>query len=161
LTYLLKEISIMMSQKTVETTQAQSRFNRFRFRDVERTTRIVFLPQAPGPVQADDPLNASQLEYEGPEGKFTFRGNEIRKDASPLGRLVSVTLQSNAADAGLITLTLILPPLKIGDEEQLRFETIAIKSFGFGLVPADQGGAQLSYEVLTLRGVADSIVIAF
>jgi hypothetical protein len=150
----------MIQSETMNIAQSNPSFNRFRFKDACGTTQIVFLTQAPGPVQPDDPLGASQLEYEGPEGQFTFRGNEITKEASRLGRLVTVTLRSNAADAGQLDLTLVFPPLKFGDEKQLRFQTIAINSQGPGFVPADQTGALLTYEVLNLEGIADSIIIA-
>lgn len=151
----------MTQQEMTDMTQANAKFNRFRFKDANGTTSIVFLPQAPGPVQPNDPPRASQLEYQGPEGKFTFRGNEITKEASRLGRLVTVTVQSNAADAGQIDFTLVFPPLNFGDEKLLKFKTIAVKSRGLGFVPANQSGAQLTYEVLNLEGVADSIIIAF
>jgi hypothetical protein len=151
----------MMLDKTVDMTRANPRFNRFRFKDTEGTTRITFFPQAPGPMQPNDPPFASQLDYQGPEGKFTFRGNEIDKRASRLGREVTVTLQSNAADAGLIEFTLVFPPLDFGDEKELLFQTIAIKSRGLGFVPADLVGALLTYEVLELEAIADSIVIAY
>jgi hypothetical protein len=151
----------MVLHETVDLTQSNSQFNRFRFKDAEGTTRITFFPQAPGPIQPNDPPFASQLDYQGSEGKFTFRGNEIDKRASRLGREVTVTLQSNAADAGLIEFTLVFPPLNFGDEKELLFQTIAIKSRGLGFVPANLVGALLTYESLDLEAIADSIVIAF
>jgi hypothetical protein len=149
----------MMQSKTVE--PADRQVNRFTFKDIDGTTQIVFLTQAPGPVQPNDPPNASQLEYQGPEGQFTFRGNEIDKAASRLGRLVTVTLESGAADAPPLDITLVFPPLNLGDEAQLEFETIAVKSRGRGFVPVDLSGALLTYEVLNLVGVAEPVVVAF
>jgi hypothetical protein len=156
-----RKLKTMMLNKTVDMTQANPQVNRFRFKDADGTTHITFFPKAPEPIQPNDPPNASQLEYQGPEGQFTFRGNEIDKEASRLGRLVTVTLESGAADAPPLDITLVFPPLNLGDEAQLEFETIAVKAKGRGFVPADLSGALLTYEVLNLVGVAEPVVVAF
>lgn len=144
----------MKSSNAVDLTSTRPQPNRFTFIDRRSNTRILFFPKAPGPAQPDDPTNASQLEYQGPEGQFRFRGNQIEKQASPLGRLVTVTLQPNA-DAGQLNLTLVFPSVNLGEVRQQSFMTLAIKTRSRGrLVVNPQPGAELVYQVLFLQGIA-------
>jgi hypothetical protein len=143
---------MMTSSDSVDVTSARPQPNRFTFIDRNSNTRIVFLPQIPDLAQA--PVKASQLEYQGPEGQFTFQGDQIEKQASPLGELITVTLQPNA-DAGELNLTLVLPPVNLGEMKQQGFATLAIKTRSRGrLVVNPQPGAELVYRVLTLQGIA-------
>lgn len=150
-----------MTQQRVNTTQRNLQPNRFTFTDREGSTQIAFFPQAPGPVQADDPPKASQLEYQGPEGQLTFRGNDIDKQASPLGQLITVILQPDA-DAGQLNLTLVLPPVNLTGTEQQDFPTIAIKTRSGGRFTTNpRPGAELAYEVLRLKGSAEAVFLPF
>jgi hypothetical protein len=94
------------------------------------------------------------LDYQGPEGHFTFGSDQIKQQASPLGRLITVTLQPNA-DAGQLTLTLILPPVYLEEVKQQGFATFAIKTKSRSRLDIDpQPGAELAYRVLNLQGIA-------
>ena len=73
---------------------------------------------------------------------------------SPLGTLVSVILIPTI-DAMSVTLTLLLPPINMAGKDHLDFQTVAIKSTNYGLLP--RMGARLTYEVITLRGTAHSV----
>lgn len=142
-----------MTQSTIPTTQAK----RFTLSDRDSKTKINFFPQSPGPVR---PGKDSQLNYQGPEGGFTFRGEEITQQQSRIGLLITVTLQSDAADAGEIALTLVLPPVNLAGKKAQELETIAIKTRSFGFV-VDRSGAQLKYEVLSLKGFAQAVILPF
>jgi hypothetical protein len=145
----------MIQQEPVNTAQNQLA-KRFTLTDREGSTQIVFFPQAPGPIRS--PRNP-QLDYRGPEGQFTFRGDEVNQQQSPLGLLLSVTLQPDL-DAGQLDLTLVLPPVNLVGKKIQAFETVAIKSRSRGFV-VDRSGAQLTYEVLMLKGSAEGVILPF
>ncbi|SCY11301.1 hypothetical protein SAMN05216420_102337 [Nitrosospira sp. Nl5] len=131
--------------------------NRFTLSGCDDSTHIVFFPQVFMPLGASETPPDSQLEYDGAEGHLVFRGNDISQEQSILGLIVSVILQPNA-DAGGLDFALILPPVNLGDEAQQEFETIGVKIRSRGRV-VDPAGAELTYEVLKLKGVAEDIPI--
>jgi hypothetical protein len=141
-------------QKLADITQL-NQANQYTFTDPIRTTEIVFFPQAPGPVRVDDPRGASQLIYRGPSGELTFRGKEIRKQKSALGLLITVTLEPNF-DQGQLELTLVLPTVNLENGQKQNFDTVAIKARGLGRV-INRAGAELTYLVLPLKGVAENV----
>ena len=125
--------------------------NRFTLTDRASQTRILFLPQD---LASTEPSSTSRLDYQGPEGEFSFYGDQIEKMASPLGRLITVTLRPDA-DAGQLNLILILPPVSLGSSKQQGFATLAIKTKSrsqFVVIP--QPGSALAYRVLNLQGIA-------
>ncbi|MDQ6644383.1 MAG: hypothetical protein M3Y76_08035 [Chloroflexota bacterium] len=67
------------------------------------------------------------------------------------GTLVSVSLKKSI-DAGGTILTLLLPTIEMGDMAEQPFETVAIVTQTFGLLPG--AGARQAYDVLELEGVA-------
>jgi hypothetical protein len=139
----------MMSQESVNTTQVNPQPKRFILNDSATNTEIVFLPQAPS-------LDVPQLDYQGPEGKLTFRGDEINQQRTALGLLLTVTLEPDA-DAGQLNLNLVLPPVNFAGKKAQEFETIAIKTRSQGHV-INPEGAGLFYRVLTLKGFAQLII---
>ena len=147
-------VDLKPAQKLADRTQL-NQANQYTFTDPIRTTQIVFFPQAPGPIRVDDPPGASQLTYQGPEGRFTFRGQTIRKQKSPLGLLITVTLEPNF-DQGQLELTLVLPSVNLENGQKQNFDTVAIKTRGLGRV-INRAGAELTYLVLPLKGVGESV----
>jgi hypothetical protein len=140
-----------------ESGQSDRQPNRFTLSDRDKTTRIVFFPQALTPLGATEkPLDA-QLEYHGVEGELVFRGDEISEEQTILGLLISVILRPNA-DAGGVDFALVLPPVNLGGEARQEFDTIGIKIRSRGRV-INPIGAELTYEVLNLKGVAEDIPI--
>ncbi|SHL37428.1 hypothetical protein SAMN05216428_102186 [Nitrosospira sp. Nsp11] len=131
--------------------------NRFTLSDRDKTTRIVFFPQALTPLGATEKPSDAQLEYHGVEGELVFRGDEISEEQTILGLLISVILRPNA-DAGGVDFALVLPPVNIGGEARQEFDTIGIKIRSRGRV-INPIGAELTYEVLNLKGVAEDIPI--
>ncbi|SCX81285.1 hypothetical protein [Nitrosospira sp. Nsp13] len=131
--------------------------NRYTFSDCEGVKRVIFFPRALGPLGISESKSDAQLEYNGSEGQFVFRGDDISQEQTILGLLISVTLQPNA-DAGGLDFALILPPVQLGGHGRQEFETMGIKIHSRGRVirPA---GAELTYEVIKLSGIAEDIPI--
>ncbi|PTR16290.1 hypothetical protein C8R31_102304 [Nitrosospira sp. Nsp2] len=131
--------------------------NRFTLTDSSKGTRIVFFPRALTPLGTSESSTEAQLEYHGLEGQFIFRGDDITQEQTVLGSVVSVVLKPNA-DAGGLDFALILPPVNLGGEARQDFDTlgIRIRSRGRLINPA---GAELSYDVVHLKGVAEDIPV--
>ena len=60
-------------------------------------------------------------------------------------------------DATAVTLTLLLPPINLAGQDEQDFDTIAIKTTSYGILP--KAGAQLTYEVVYLQGTARHILL--
>jgi hypothetical protein len=131
--------------------------NRFTLTDSSKGTRIVFFPKALTPLGTNESSTEAQLEYHGLEGQFIFKGRDITQEQTVLGSVVSVVLKPNA-DAGGLDFALILPPVNLGGEAHQDFETlgIRIRSRGRLINPA---GAELTYDVVHLKGVAEDIPV--
>lgn len=131
--------------------------NRYTFSDCEGIKRVIFFPRALGPLGIGESPSDAQLEYNGSEGQLVFRGDDIGQEQTILGLLISVTLQPNA-DAGGLDFALVLPPVQLGGHGRQEFETMGIKIHSRGRVirPA---GAELTYEVIKLNGIAEDIPI--
>jgi hypothetical protein len=131
--------------------------NRFTLTDSSKGTHIVFFPKALTPLGTNESSAKAQLEYHGLEGQFVFRGDDITQEQTVLGSVVSVVLKPNA-DAGGLDFALILPPVNLGGEARQDFETlgIRIRSRGRLINPA---GAELSYDAVHLKGVAEDIPV--
>jgi hypothetical protein len=127
----------------------------FTLEDSTGSTRIVFYPQAPVPGPAA-PASGGQVEYHGPEGDFTFRGEAIDQQASPLGRLITVTLMSDA-DVGQLDFTLVLPIVFMAGKKAQELTTVAVKTKHIGHV-VEPAGADRAYRVLQLKGVAAAVI---
>lgn len=131
--------------------------NRFTLSDCDGRTHIVFFPRALTPLGASKSPAGAQLQYDGPEGQLIFHGEEVTQEQTILGSLISVTLRPDA-DAGGIDFALVLPPVNLGGEARQDFKTLGIKARSRGRV-INPVGAELSYDVLNLRGVAEDIPI--
>jgi hypothetical protein len=121
------------------------------------SVRIIYYPSVPALSTGIHRSDGPRLEYHGSEGDLIFpRYHDgptqvsIQQN-SPLGSLVSVILRPTI-DAMSVVLTLLLPPINMAGKGQLDFQTIAIKSTSYGLLP--RTGVRLTYEVISLRGTA-------
>ena len=132
--------------------------SRFTFVDQEGVKRVVFFPQALGPLGAKEKPQEASLEYTGPEGHFVFRGAQITQQQTVVGTLVSVNFRSGAADEPSIDFALVLPPVELGEELRQAFKTMGILIHGRGFV-VDHTGAQLTYETVNLEGIAEYIPV--
>ena len=131
--------------------------NRFTLRGCDGHTHIVFFPKIFMPLGTGKSPADSQLEYDGAEGHLIFRGEDVSQEETILGSIISVILRPDA-DAGGLDFALILPPVSLGSEAHQEFETIGIKIRSRGRV-TKPAGAELLYEVLPLKGVAEDIPI--
>jgi hypothetical protein len=121
------------------------------------SVRITYDPTVPASLAGAQRSSGPRLEYHGSEGDLIFPRDydgptqvSVQQD-SPLGPLVSVILKPTI-DAISVTLTLLLPPINMAGKEQMEFQTVAIKSTSYGLLP--RTGARLTYEVISLQGTA-------
>jgi hypothetical protein len=97
------------------------------------------------------------FDYQGPYGpqeSLAFTGSEIRTQQSELGTLVSVSLL-RTIDAGATVLTLLLPFVRLTGQGAQAFETLAIITQTFGILPHQ--GAQPTYQVVNLSGSAQMV----
>ncbi len=100
-----------------------------------------------------------QLGYDDGEEQRTFRGDEVRIEATALGSLVTVTLRF-VADGPTDLLTVILPEVLLKDHRAARFRTpVVFHTVAGSLVghPTDPGPVQ-TYAVKTYRGTASFVV---
>jgi hypothetical protein len=132
--------------------------NKYILTDDAGTTQIVFFPDAPGPISTDPAKRGAQLDYTGVEGSFTFVGQQIATQDSPIGSLITVALEKNI-DAGAVTFTLALPPVNLAGKKKQVFDTVGIKTKSFGNLPRE--GAKLIDTALCLGGVAENVILPF
>ncbi len=97
-----------------------------------------------------------QLDYQGLEGKFTFRGNEIKQQQSHLGLLISITLKTNP-NAERLDFALMLPQVNLESQKIKDFETVAIATTRSRKIIASRSGTEFAYKVLTLKGWAEKL----
>jgi hypothetical protein len=97
-----------------------------------------------------------QLSYSGPEGDLSFSGNEIETQPTALGDEVTVTLET-VADLHTITFTLLLPAVKLPDDGDAAFATLAIKTTHHTTIAGPPAGAAQTYEAIALHGAAKSV----
>jgi hypothetical protein len=119
-------------------------------------TQINYLTRSPGPIHPGEEDNG-RLEYQGVEGDHTFFGKDIQLQKSPLGTLVTVTLQLMVGAGGL-TITVLIPQV-IGAtrENPVTFETIGIKASSPGNFQAP--GVGHAYTILPLLATAKIVLI--
>jgi hypothetical protein len=118
-------------------------------------TSITFFPATPGPVVVGH--EGGQLSYQGPEGTFTVYGDQITRSDSPLGALLTVTLQPDF-DIGAIKFTILVPrAFGVTRGAPLTFTTVAIKTTSRGFVT--DPGVELTYTVFPLTGHANDVIL--
>jgi hypothetical protein len=118
-------------------------------------TSITFFPTTPGPIIVGH--EGGELSYQGPEGTFTFFGQQINRVNSPLGTLLTVTLQPDF-DAGAINITVLVPrAFGVRRQSPVTFATVAIKTTSRGFVTGP--GVGLTYTVAPLLGQANDVIL--
>jgi hypothetical protein len=117
-------------------------------------TQISYLTQSLGPTHLGEEDNGS-LEYQGIEGERTFSGKDIQLQESPLGFLLTVTLELKG-DAGGLTITVLVPQvIDVTRDDPVTFETIGIKASSRGNFGGP--GAELAYTILPLLATAKKV----
>ncbi len=118
-------------------------------------TSITFFPSTPGPIVVGH--EGGELRYAGPEGTFTFFGQQITRLDSPLGTLITVILKPNN-DTGGIDITVLVPrAFGVTADSPVTFTTVAIKTTSRGFVASP--GVELTYDVLPLLGQAKDVIL--
>jgi hypothetical protein len=100
-----------------------------------------------------DVQGRAQLLYAGPHGERSYPGEEIDARDTELGREVTVTLQADA-DKDTVNLTLLIPPVRVGEQGAAPLETVAVLTTMLSLLTGPPAGQDYRYEVLSLRGRA-------
>ena len=119
------------------------------------TTKIVYYPDAPGPlVQGLTP--GAVLQYSGPEGNQTFRSAQISRQDTPSGQLLSVVLKPQF-DQGSLALSFFLPFVNVGESGTEMFSTYGVKSHHAGSI--SKAGPQICYEPQRFRGEAKTVMM--
>jgi hypothetical protein len=94
-----------------------------------------------------------QFSYTGPQGDTRAEGDEIQTLRTALGTEVTVEIVSEP-DRRTVTLTLLLPEIRIARGEELAFGSVAVFTTTLTTIAGPPAGVVQTYEVLTLEGVA-------
>ena len=127
--------------------------NEFSLHEVGRKNKDVHISYSTTSVSGK-PL----FSYEDSKGAHNFMGDEIRTQKTEIGTTVTVTLEA-VLDFHVITLTLIVPAINL-DGLKREFKTIAIRTTSKTTIGGERlvKGAVQFYEVIDLRGTADSVM---
>jgi len=93
-----------------------------------------------------------QFSYSGPKGQHSFSGEEIQSLGSALGTEHTVTLEV-LPDLHTITLTVLLPDIRLSSGEEQSFATLGIFTANETTIAGPPAGAAQTYEVITLDGL--------
>ncbi len=95
------------------------------------------------------------FSYKDAERDLQFSGDEVARMDTPLGELVTVTLET-VVDAFVRTFTLLVPRIRLSMGDQVDFETLGILTTNLtGLVPPT--GLLQTYSLHQLTGVAQAV----
>lgn len=101
------------------------------------------------------------FSYQDAELEISVNGDDITRADSPLGELVTVTLQ-HIPDAFIRTFTLLVPKIRLGFGDQVAFDTLGVETIdhsgAFTLPPGPAGVLQI-YRSHQLHG--DAQVVSF
>ena len=100
-----------------------------------------------------DLQGGAHLLYAGPHGEHAYPGEEIDARYTELGREVTVTLQADE-DKDTVNLTLLIPPVRVGEEGTAPLETVAVGTTMLSPLTGPPIGQDYRYEVVTLTGQA-------
>ena len=100
-----------------------------------------------------------QLSYQDAELNLTFQGDELARVGTPIGELVTVTVES-AVDAFDRRISLLVPVIRLADGEQVEFDTVLLetvdRSLAFVPAPGPTGALQ-NYRIHQVRGTAQQV----
>lgn len=99
---------------------------------------------------------APQFSYKDAELDLNFSGDDITRKETPLGEIVTVTLENLVpVDGPLRTFTLLVPKIRLNRGDQIFFDTLGIetidRSAGFAL---PSPAALQTYRSHQIQGVA-------
>ena len=74
-------------------------------------------------------LGGPQLSYKDAELNLNFRGDDITREDTPVGEIVTITLENLVpADGPLRTFTLLLPKIRLRMGDQVSFDALGIET---------------------------------
>ncbi len=100
-----------------------------------------------------------RLTYQDAEQNLNFEDQEITHTQSPLGELVTVTVET-VVDAFIRTFTLIVPTIKLPHGGETEFDTLGIETTDTSSAfvgPSKAAGVKQTYRVHQLHGVAAQV----
>jgi hypothetical protein len=101
-------------------------------------------------------IGVPQLSYKDAELDLKFSGDDITRQNTPLGELVTVTLENLIpVDGPLRTFTLLVPMIRLGRGDEIPFATLGIETIdtSAGFAPPSPEVLQ-TYRSHQLQGVA-------
>ena len=99
------------------------------------------------------------FSYKDAEHDLQFSGDEVARMDTPLGELVTVTLE-NVVDAVVRTFTLLVPKIRLSMGDQVDFDTLGILTSdrsGAFVPPPGPTGVLQTYSLHQLGGVAQRV----
>jgi hypothetical protein len=99
---------------------------------------------------------APQFSYKDAELDLNFSGDDITRENTPLGEIVTVTLENLVpVDGPLRTFTLLVPKVRVGRGDEVSFDTLGIETIdsSAGFAPPSPRVLQ-AYRSHQLQGVA-------
>jgi hypothetical protein len=99
------------------------------------------------------------LNYRDDANNLSFMGDEIRIEETEIGQLITVTLESGAADAPPVTFTLILPEVNVMPQSGgTQIQVPGILTTTRSLFGGPRLGAEKTYSIIDLQGTAQFVV---
>jgi hypothetical protein len=99
------------------------------------------------------------LNYRDEANNLSFMGDEIRIEETEIGQLITVTLESGAADAPPVTFTLVLPEVNVMPQSGgTQIQVPGILTTTRSLFGGPRLGAEKTYSILDLQGTAQFVV---
>lgn len=102
---------------------------------------------------------APLFSYRDAERDLNFSGPDISRADSPLGELVTVTVDA-VVDAFVRTFTLLVPKIRLRLGDEVEFDTLGIETTdrsGAFVPPPGPAGVLQTYRVHSLRGAAKRV----
>lgn len=99
------------------------------------------------------------FSYQDAELEISVNGDDITRADSPLGELVTVTLQ-DVPDAFIRTFTLLVPKIRLGFGDQVAFDTLGVETIdrsGAFTLPPGPAGVLQTYRSHQLHGDAQVV----
>ncbi|HSV65780.1 MAG TPA: hypothetical protein VLJ59_07730 [Mycobacteriales bacterium] len=98
-----------------------------------------------------------QLSYQDPSTHRLFQKDEVQREATALGVIVTVVL-SQIPDLGSTTFSLLVPTVRLGPGESAHVSTLGVTTIHrTSIAPILDRGQQDSYTVVRLRGTASFV----
>ena len=100
-----------------------------------------------------------RLTYQDAELNLSFEDEEITRTKTPIGELVTVTLE-RVVDAFSRSFTLIVPTIRLHHGGETEFDTLGIETIDTSSAfvgPARSAGVKQTYRVHQLHGIAEQV----